>query len=217
MTSIPSSKTPEPTDLGELIRVARLRSGLSQAELASKIGVSQAAVGQWERGITGPRSRHINAASELLGLDPATLHQAAASTITSELGKRIRAARLDAGVSRSALALAVGVSVAAIGHWESGINEPRGQHLQALCDALGIEPVDRLDIAAMPSAPRPAPSPAVLHELLLAELIVITLSSILTDDQRAQAAALLAGAGVAGSTPTRNAERRAAITAAGAA
>lgn len=40
---------------------------MSQAELAEKVGVSQAAIGQWERGEFMPRGRNLNAMAELLG------------------------------------------------------------------------------------------------------------------------------------------------------
>lgn len=125
------------------------------------------------------------------------------------IGERIRSAREQAGITRAELAAAVGVSIQAIGFWETNVNEPRGHHFKALCAALNIEYVDRLSSAA-PAAP------AALHELLLAELIINTLQNVLTDEQRLLVGAQLAAAGLQGSTPTRSVERRAAITAAGA-
>lgn len=59
-------------------------------------------------------------------------------------------------------------------------------------------------------------APAALNELLLAELIINTLQNVLTHEQRLLVGAQLGAAGLQGSTPTRSAERRAAITAAGA-
>lgn len=56
------------SSLPGLIRIARERKGLSQAELAAKIGVSQAAIGQWERGVFTPRGRNLKALSDVLGL-----------------------------------------------------------------------------------------------------------------------------------------------------
>jgi transcriptional regulator with XRE-family HTH domain len=37
------------TELGEMIRTARLRQGWSQAELGERVGSSKKSVGQWER------------------------------------------------------------------------------------------------------------------------------------------------------------------------
>ncbi len=38
----------------EVIKTARKAAGLTQCQLAEKLGVSQAAVAQWENGITHP-------------------------------------------------------------------------------------------------------------------------------------------------------------------
>ena len=43
-------------NLGELIREARRRAGMSQAELAAKVGTTQSAVSRWERGHETPRA-----------------------------------------------------------------------------------------------------------------------------------------------------------------
>lgn len=45
--------------VSDAIREARARMGWSQADLAKILGVSQAAVGQWERGTTVPRVKHM--------------------------------------------------------------------------------------------------------------------------------------------------------------
>ena len=43
-------------NLGELIREARRRAGLSQTALATEIGTTQSAVSRWERGHETPRA-----------------------------------------------------------------------------------------------------------------------------------------------------------------
>ena len=52
--------------IGQTIRLARIKKGMTQAELAETIGVSQGAVGQWEHGMTIPRPNHIVRLSALL-------------------------------------------------------------------------------------------------------------------------------------------------------
>ena len=42
--------------LGELVREARTRAGLSQAKLAAAIGTTQSVVSRWERGHDTPRA-----------------------------------------------------------------------------------------------------------------------------------------------------------------
>lgn len=43
--------------LGERIRIARERKGLTQAELAQEVGVARETVGNWETGQTSPRNK----------------------------------------------------------------------------------------------------------------------------------------------------------------
>ena len=52
--------------IGQMIRLARIKKGMTQADLAETIGVSQGAVGQWEQGMTTPRTKHIVRLSSLL-------------------------------------------------------------------------------------------------------------------------------------------------------
>lgn len=56
------------TNIGQRIRMNRVRLGLSQQELAASLSVSQSAVGQWERGRSFPRGRYMNALSALFGI-----------------------------------------------------------------------------------------------------------------------------------------------------
>lgn len=46
-------------NVGEKIRELRVERGLSQAQLAKKIGVSQKAVDYWERGVNEPKASYI--------------------------------------------------------------------------------------------------------------------------------------------------------------
>ena len=56
---------------GERIRAARTRLGLSQAELAERMGERQSVVSEIERGRREIYLRHIQAASEVLGMPEA--------------------------------------------------------------------------------------------------------------------------------------------------
>lgn len=51
----PNSTTLSRLDAGELVRDARELAGLSQVELAARLGTAQSAVSRWERGIDVPR------------------------------------------------------------------------------------------------------------------------------------------------------------------
>jgi transcriptional regulator with XRE-family HTH domain len=54
--------------LGVIIRAARERLGWSQAQLARQVGVSRAAIGQWEADETAPTRKHAPAVAQALQL-----------------------------------------------------------------------------------------------------------------------------------------------------
>lgn len=68
--------------LGDRIRAARERMGLTQAELGERVGAARETVGNWELGITSPRNK-LGKLREVLG---------------AELDGTVRAADQDAGV-----------------------------------------------------------------------------------------------------------------------
>jgi transcriptional regulator with XRE-family HTH domain len=56
----------EQNSIGQKIRLARVKKGMTQADLAGAMSVSQGAVCQWESGITLPKARSILKLSKLL-------------------------------------------------------------------------------------------------------------------------------------------------------
>jgi transcriptional regulator with XRE-family HTH domain len=59
--------------LGFVLRAAREKSGLEQAQVAAALGVGQQAVSTWERGRSRPRRSMIHAVARVLKVDEATL------------------------------------------------------------------------------------------------------------------------------------------------
>ena len=59
---------PAETPLGELLKSHRVARGLSQAELARRIGISPSALSQAERGVSGLSGTTVERAREILGL-----------------------------------------------------------------------------------------------------------------------------------------------------
>ena len=49
------------------IKMARLRAGLSQKDVADMLGVSAGAVSQWEKGTTSPTAKRLKPLSKILG------------------------------------------------------------------------------------------------------------------------------------------------------
>ncbi len=59
-----------PVEVGTVLRAMRERRGIVQAELAGRIGVSQAAVSRWEAGDDAPSSETLHALGFALGASP---------------------------------------------------------------------------------------------------------------------------------------------------
>ncbi len=57
----------EEIPIGRAIARARHIKGLTQAELALRLGVNRSAVANWERGVHFPQ-RHLGAVEEVLGI-----------------------------------------------------------------------------------------------------------------------------------------------------
>lgn len=55
------------TTTGEQLRLARIRSGYSQDDLAAKVGVSQQSIAKWESGAASPRARRMIALAAAIG------------------------------------------------------------------------------------------------------------------------------------------------------
>lgn len=54
------------------------------------------------------------------------------------ISDRILSRRTVLGLSKTALAKAIGVSDVSVGKWESGLNQPKGRYLNDLAAALGV-------------------------------------------------------------------------------
>ena len=53
---------------GQMIRIARIKKGLTQTELARKLKVNQSTVGCWEIGVNFPKASNLRKLSKLLDL-----------------------------------------------------------------------------------------------------------------------------------------------------
>lgn len=56
------------TEAGQKIRIARIKKGLTQTELAAKLKVNQSTVGCWEIGLNFPKASNLRKLSKLLDL-----------------------------------------------------------------------------------------------------------------------------------------------------
>src|SRR5437870_3968031 len=98
------------------IQEGRIRIGLSQAELAEKLGISQPLVSSWERGRSAPSEEHGKKLTEVLGGAGAD-----STTDASPLAAWLTKARIAKGFSVPELAHHSGLTPPAIYRIEAGV------------------------------------------------------------------------------------------------
>lgn len=94
--------------MGMMIAAKRKELGMTQLELAEKMGVTDKAVSKWERGLAYPDVSSLPKLAEILGLSVDELMQTKTKTVESE-GKK--SARDIVSLVFRAICLAMGVAV----------------------------------------------------------------------------------------------------------
>lgn len=142
-----SSRGPRPSAVAGLAQ-RRVEAGLTQAEVAEAVGVSQRVVSYWERGERRPSRHAARLLDRLFGLTPPAPAPADAARAVVEANRvtaaRIRRRREARGWSQADLARAVGLDHSAVSRLESGDRTPRLETLAAIAAAFGCRPSDLL-------------------------------------------------------------------------
>jgi transcriptional regulator with XRE-family HTH domain len=143
--------------VGDNIKKARLKAGLTQQELAGKLGLSHQAIGGWESGYREPRLSQIGEIASLFGVTIDSLANAAPDTASASepapvslrddaqdecgeaaIGENIKNARLKAGMTQQDLASVIDVKRQTISAYENGVHAPRVKELPAMASALNV-------------------------------------------------------------------------------
>jgi transcriptional regulator with XRE-family HTH domain len=121
-----------PTELrsiGDHVRKRRLDLGLSQRQVALRIGIDKTSVFNWETGTASPNLRALPGVLRFLGYDP--------NETGSTLGERLRAARKARGRSIDELAAEWSVDPTTIWKWEKGRTTPPVRYWPRLESFIG--------------------------------------------------------------------------------
>lgn len=103
--------------------------GLTQRELAERVGCSVVVIGQWERGRAWPLARRWPTLRAVLGQDLGPVGQ--------DFASRLRAARLRAGLTQDELARRAGLHSRSIRNSERRLYCPREVTVRKLERVLG--------------------------------------------------------------------------------
>ena len=160
---MPSDGLPLLNGIGERVRFLRLVKGLSQEELAARVGVSRATINYTENENSHPNGATSSALANALGCNvfwlvtglgapPLSPRQDASQPMTvapaptiippterCEIGKRVRHVRVFRGLNLLQLASSAGYSDSVIGKIESNVSKPKPPIVKALAAALGCD------------------------------------------------------------------------------
>lgn len=125
-------------EYGELIRRARKLNNLTQADLAERLGVSQALIAHWETGRQVPPEDRRKELERVLGISKTTqAHELEDVTGPSEFGRWVKHNREKLDFSVPKLAKKAGVTPKTIYDIESGIRpNPQNKTIERLEKAL---------------------------------------------------------------------------------
>ena len=108
---------------GSRIRNERLRRGMSQRELAGRLGVGMTSIRKWEHGTYPPRHSHLKVLKEWLeedNIDSPGPSYPLTELLAPDFGDRIVDRRREWGITQSELAERLGVHEATLSGWENG-------------------------------------------------------------------------------------------------
>jgi transcriptional regulator with XRE-family HTH domain len=154
------------TALADTLRTLREARGLTRAELAQQAGVTEKAIYYIERGETkAPLPETLLAFARVFGVPPESLtgEPCAQPPLATPLARRLRELRQARGLTQRELADKSGIHRGTLQDLElSRVARPRQHIIDALADALGVEPNDlTTDVfdPANPKQPRFTASP----------------------------------------------------------
>ena len=132
-------------NFGEQLKNRRKESGISQSELAERLGVHIQTVSKWERGIMlpdvgqfGDIAKALDLPLETLLMQPLGEKSYTGEFSVSALSEKIIELRRKKGLSQSDVAEAVDCSPDAVSRWERGVTCPYIDNIIALADVFGV-------------------------------------------------------------------------------
>ncbi|MGB1090538.1 MAG: helix-turn-helix transcriptional regulator, partial [Oceanobacter sp.] len=126
--------------LGDRLKQRRQELGLTQVDIANRLGLTKATVSLWENGTNKPNGENFHTLAKTLKTSSEWLLSGKDSTADHDLsdgtGDRIRQLRKKAGLTQKELAKQVGVSAPAVTQWEGDEQLPKTDHAERLAMAL---------------------------------------------------------------------------------
>lgn len=128
-------------NFGEKLKELREERNLSQKELGDKMGgITQQTIAQYEKKETVPKFETVSKIADALEVEIDNFYDVLLQRGENvSIGGKIKAMRLQKGVSQAALAKCLGVSTAMICQYEVGKRKPKVETLSKIAGALGVD------------------------------------------------------------------------------
>ena len=123
--------------MGDQIRAMRQIRGLTQKELAEKLGISAVGVAQWENGLRCPKIETLKRIADALEMPVGSFLPSMG--IAENFGSRVREARKKQQLSMAQLGLKMGISGSLVGRYERNEENPKPDTIRRFSDALGVD------------------------------------------------------------------------------
>jgi DNA-binding transcriptional regulator YiaG len=127
---------PEAADLIGKMKWLRSTLGLSQEQLAQKLGIDESTIAGWERGDNTPVGAYRKLLEDFIARDGDVPKPSQPSSRTTFSARKITALRRKLGLSKAALAQKIGINVNTLWRWERGDRKPHGLHWKLLADLM---------------------------------------------------------------------------------
>lgn len=122
--------------MGQQIKAMRRFRGMTQANLADKLGVEYQTVQAWERGTRNPKFETLQKIAEALHTPIGTFLPAMG--VGDNLGNRIRTTRKCQKMTLEELGQKMGMSVSLVGRYERGEENPKPYTVERFAEALNV-------------------------------------------------------------------------------
>ena len=123
--------------MGEQIRAMRQIRGLTQKELAERLGISAVGIAQWENGLRCPKIETLKRIADALEMPVGAFLPAVG--IGESFGTRVRSARKKQKLTLEQLGLEMGISGSLVGRYERNVENPKPDTIKRFADALGVD------------------------------------------------------------------------------
>lgn len=125
--------------VGEMVKKRRIEAGLTQADVAEKLGITESAVGQFERPDANPTVDTLSKLSKVLGCCEADFFPVDDEpTLEEKIVVNIRRLLKQRGVKQTKIADVCGVSRPTVTNWFARRNFMRIEHLVAISKFFNV-------------------------------------------------------------------------------